>query len=76
MNIGRCTGLVTTVMMVLLSISSATAPEAANIEMNKLVRKSVDKPISRKNLVSSSSEYIVSEGIRTNIISDVTIMTA
>jgi len=48
--------------MVLFSISSATAPEAANIAMNKLVRKSVDNPNSRKSLLSSLSVYIVSDG--------------
>ena len=50
-------------MMVLFSISSATAPEAEKIVMNKLERKSVERPISRKNLLSSISEYIVMDGL-------------
>lgn len=62
MNIGRLTGFESTVVMVLFSISSATAPEAANIAMNKLVRNSVDNPNSRKSLLSSLRVYIVSDG--------------
>jgi hypothetical protein len=74
MNIGRDSGLVTTVRMVLLSISSATAPAEAKIETNKLVKNSVDKAISRRNLLSSSSEYIVSGGINANSKSAATTM--
>jgi hypothetical protein len=49
--------------MVLFSISSATAPEAENIAMNKLAKNSVDKPISRKSLLSSLIVYIVKDGL-------------
>jgi len=63
MNIGRCTGLVSTVMTVLFSISTDTAPEAEKIAMNKLVRKSVDRPISRRSLLSSSIVYIDNDGL-------------
>ena len=34
--------------------------------MNKLVKKSVDNPISRKSLLSSLIVYIVREGLRKN----------
>jgi len=44
----------------------ATAPEAENIAMNKLVRNSVDKPISRKSLLSSLIVYIVRAGLIKN----------
>jgi hypothetical protein len=67
MNIGRCTGLLRTVVMVLFSISSATAPEAENIAMNKLAKNNVDKPISRKSLLSSLIVYIVMGGLTINI---------
>ena len=50
-------------MMVLFSISLATAPEAENIAMNKLVRNNVDKPISRKSLLSSLIVYIAMDGL-------------
>ena len=63
---GRWTGLVSTVMIVLFSISSATAPEAEKIATNKLVRKSVDSPISRSSLLSSSIVYIASDGLNRN----------
>jgi hypothetical protein len=66
MNIGRCTGLLRTVVMVLFSISSATAPEAENIAMNKLTKNNVDKPISRKSLLSSLIVYIVMGGLTIN----------
>jgi NAD+--asparagine ADP-ribosyltransferase len=52
--------------MVLFSISLATAPEAENIAMNKLVKNSVDNPISRKNLLSSLIVYIVRDGLIKN----------
>ena len=52
--------------MVLFSISSATAPEEEKIAMNKLVKKSVDKPISRRSLLSSLMVYIVSDGLMKN----------
>jgi hypothetical protein len=52
--------------MVLFSISSATAPEAENIAMNKLVKKSVDNPNSRKSLLSSVIVYIVRDGLMKN----------
>ena len=63
MNIGRCTGLLRTVMMVLSSNSLATAPEAEKIAMNKLVRNSVDRPISRKSLLSSLIVYMARDGL-------------
>ena len=63
MNIGRWTGLVRTVIIVLFSNSLATAPEAENIEMNKLVKNNVDNPISRKSLLSSLIVYIVKDGL-------------
>ena len=66
MNMGRCTGLLNTVVIVLFSISSATAPEAENIAMNKLAKNNVDKPISRKSLLSSLIVYIVSDGLMKN----------
>jgi len=66
MNIGRCMGLLMTVIIVLFSISSATAPEAEKIAMNKLVRNNVDKPISRKSLLSSLIVYIVRDGLMKN----------
>jgi hypothetical protein len=66
MNMGRCTGLLSTVVIVLFSISSATAPEAENIAMNKLAKNSVDNPISRKSLLSSLIVYIVSDGLMKN----------
>jgi hypothetical protein len=66
MNIGRCTGLLRTVVIVLFSISLATAPEAENIAMNKLVKNNVDKPISRKSLLSSLIVYIVRDGLMKN----------
>ena len=55
-----------TVRMVLLSISSATAPEAAKIAMNKLAKNSVDNPNSRKSLLSSLIVYIERDGLTTN----------
>jgi len=66
MNIGRWTGLLRTVVMVLFSISLATAPDAEKIAMNKLARKSVDKPTSRRNLLSSLIVYIVRDGLINN----------
>jgi len=63
MNMGRWTGLLSTVVMVLFSISSATAPEAAKIAMNKLERNNVDKPNSRKSLLSSVIVYMVIDGL-------------
>ncbi len=63
MNIGRCTGLLKTVMMVLFSNSLATAPEAEKIAMNKLVRNSVDRPNSRKSLLSSLIVYMARDGL-------------
>jgi hypothetical protein len=65
-NIGRWTGLLRTVVIVLFSSSWATAPEAENIAMNKLVKNSVDNPISRKSLLSSLIVYIVKEGLIKN----------
>jgi len=47
----------------LFSISCATAPDAEKIAMNKLVRNNVDKPISRKSLLSSSIVYIAIDGL-------------
>ena len=76
MNIGRWTGLVSTVMIVLFSISTDTAPEAEKIATNKLVKKSVESPISRSSLLSSSIVYMASEGLTTNSSSAVAIMTA
>jgi hypothetical protein len=75
-NIGRWTGLLRTVRIVLSSISLATAPEAEKIPMNKLAKNNVDKPISRKSLLSSLIEYIVTEGLRKNRNSAATIRTA
>jgi uncharacterized small protein (DUF1192 family) len=66
MNIGRCTGLLRTVKIVLFSISSATAPEAEKIAMNKLAMKSVDNPNSRNSLLSSLIEYIEIDGLTKN----------
>ena len=66
MNMGRWTGFVRTVMTVLLRSSSATAPEAEKIAMNKLVRNNVDKPISRRSLLSSSIVYMAMEGLTKN----------
>ena len=56
-------GLARMVMIVLLSISSVTAPEAENIAMNNPERKSVDNTISLRNLLSSLIEYIVRDGL-------------
>ena len=53
-------------MIVLFRNSSATAPEAENIAMNKLVRNNVDNPISRKSLLSSSMVYIAMDGLMKN----------
>jgi hypothetical protein len=66
MNIGRWTGLLRTVVIVLLSNSCATAPEAEKIAMNKLVKNNVDNPISRKSLLSSLIVYIVRDGLIKN----------
>ena len=41
-------------------------PDAEKIATNKLVKNSVDKPISRRNLLSSLMEYIVREGVMRN----------
>ena len=60
---GRWTGLVSTVIIVLFSSSLATAPDAEKIEMNKLVKNSVDNPISRKSLLSSLIVYIAMDGL-------------
>ena len=67
MNIGRWTGLLKTVWMVLFSISSAIVPEAAKTAMNKLAKNSVDRPNSLRSTLSSSSVYIVMEGLRKRI---------
>ena len=65
-NMGRWTGFVRTVMTVLFRSSSATAPEAEKIAMNKLVRNNVDKPISRRSLLSSSIVYMAIDGLTKN----------
>ena len=59
-------GFVRTVVIVLFRISSATAPDDEKIAMNKLVKNNVDKPISRKSLLSSSMVYIAKDGLMTN----------
>jgi hypothetical protein len=64
MNTGLWIGLLKTVDIVSVSISSATAPDAEKIAMNKLVRNNVDRPISRKSLLSSSIVYIAMEGLK------------
>ena len=55
------------VKMVFVSISSVIAAEAEKIAMNNPERKSVDRPISLRSLLSSSRLYIVSDGLMTNI---------
>jgi len=62
--------------MVLFSSSSATAPDAENIAMNKLLKNSVDNPNSRKSLLSSSIVYIVKDGLIKNKNKAATIMMA
>ena len=59
-------GLLSTVEIVLDSSSSATAPDAENIAMNKLVKNNVDRPISRNSLLSSSIVYIAIDGLMIN----------
>ncbi len=76
MKVGLETGFERIVVMVFDSISSFTAPVAENIAMNKPAKNSVESPISRKNLISSSSEYITMEGLIRNISSAEAIITA
>ena len=76
MNIGRWTGLVSTVRIVLFSISTDTAPEAEKIATNKLVRKSVESPISRSSLLSSSMVYIDNDGLTRSSSKAAAMMTA
>jgi hypothetical protein len=63
-------------MIVLFCSSSATAPEAEKIAMNKLVRNNVDSPNSRRSLLSSLIVYIVKDGVTKNNISAATIIMA
>ena len=76
MNAGRVTGFERTVVIVFVSISSVTADEAVNIAMNKPVKNSVERPISRSNLMSSSRVYMVIDGLIMNSSSAEAMITA
>jgi hypothetical protein len=66
MNKNRGIGLDKVVIIVFVSNSSVIAVDAEKIDMNNPAINSVDSPISRKSLLSSSSEYIVSDGLKMN----------
>jgi hypothetical protein len=63
MNKKRGIGLDNVVIIVLVSNSSVIDVDAEKIDMNNPAKKSVDSPISRKSLLSSSNEYIVNDGL-------------
>jgi hypothetical protein len=75
-KVGLPIGFESTVVIVLLSISSVNADVAENIAMNKPDRTSVERPISRSILMSSSIVYMAIEGLKKNKNSEKDMITA